>query len=153
MSLNWLRWKRPSVTPTTQREKRIYIGAPECFRLEMALQLLNEAFDEPVSYVVGSCLKHADYHDVDVRMIMSNEKFAALFPMARFKWQHDPLWIILSVSISMWLKEMTGLPIDFQFQPQMRFRKDKPVYPLGLRRKTTASTQKKPEISNPQGKK
>jgi hypothetical protein len=30
----------------------------------------------------------------------------------------DPRWLVMTVAISDWLKKQTGLPIDFQFQPQ-----------------------------------
>ena len=33
-------------------------------------------------------------------------------------WEHDSRWLLLTVSIADWLSKMSGLPVDFQFQPQ-----------------------------------
>jgi hypothetical protein len=100
------------------RTKAIYIGAPACFALELACQPIREAFGEYGLYVVGSCLDRADWRDIDLRYIMKDESFAALFPNAGQHWESDPRWLLLTVSISEHLSRMTGLPIDFQFQPQ-----------------------------------
>lgn len=103
------------------RKKFIYIGAPAFFKLELALRVVVEAFGGMVEagcYIVGSCLERPDWRDVDVRLIMEDEVFARHFPNAGNHHEHDAKWLLLTVSISVWLKEQTGLPIDFQFQPQ-----------------------------------
>lgn len=106
----------------TIRKKGIYVGAPACFALEQACRHIWEAFDSPEGcsgcYVVGSALSRPDWRDVDVRFILSDEQFAQTFPAAGQHWEHDPRWLLLTVSISQWLSKVTGLPIDFQFQPQ-----------------------------------
>ncbi len=64
--------------------------------------------------------KRPDWRDVDVRLMMTDEAFAALFPDARLehaRWEFDPRWLLMTASISAWLAAQTGLPIDFQFQP------------------------------------
>ena len=101
-----------------QRTKGIYIGAPACFALEMACQSIRDAFGEYGLYVVGSCLDRPNWRDVDLRYIMKDENFAALFPDAGQHWELDPRWLLMTVSISEHLSRVTGLPIDFQFQPQ-----------------------------------
>jgi hypothetical protein len=98
--------------------KATYVGAPAIFALEQCCQHINEAFDGFGCYLVGSALKRQDWRDVDVRLIMSDEDFAALFPDARQHWEGDPRWLLLTVAISQWLSGQTGLPVDFQFQPQ-----------------------------------
>ena len=110
--------------PTT-RKKGIYVGAPACFALEQACRHIWEAFDSTEGfsgcYVVGSALSRPDWRDVDVRFILSDEAFTRLFPgtgPAAGYWEHDARWLLLTVSISAWLSKVTGLPIDFQFQPQ-----------------------------------
>jgi len=100
------------------RHKASYIGAPAVFALELACRHVCEAFDSWGCYVVGSAMERPDWRDVDVRMIMSDEQFAALFPDAGEHWEHDARWLLLTVSISEYLSKVTGLPIDFQFQPQ-----------------------------------
>lgn len=103
-----------------KRTKWNYLGAPAAFKLELACQHLHRAFGGFGIYLVGSVLERPDWRDVDVRMILSDEEFAALFPDAQGggSWEFDARWLVMTVAISAWLKEQTGLPIDFQFQPQ-----------------------------------
>lgn len=104
-----------------KKVKGVYIGAPACFALEQACQHINRAFESYGCYVVGSALERADWRDVDVRMIMADSDFHRLFPDAspnEGSWEFDPRWLLLTVSISLWLSKMTGLPVDFQIQPQ-----------------------------------
>ena len=110
---------------TPKRQKAIYVGAPACFALELAARQLSEAFGHDDSYgvyLVGSALERPDWRDVDVRMIMSDEGFRRLFPDAgpieQGRWEFDPRWLIMTTAISAWLSKQSGLPIDFQFQPQ-----------------------------------
>jgi len=108
---------------TEPRKKAIYVGAPAAFKLEQACQMINDALrsnDESVGccYLVGSALERADWRDVDVRYIMADAAFESLFPRAGQHWEHDPRWLLFTVSIAAWLAEYTALPIDFQIQPQ-----------------------------------
>jgi hypothetical protein len=112
----------PSGEPATPR-KGVYIGAPACFALEEAIRPVCDAFGAYGGsglvgcYIVGSCLERPDWRDVDVRLMMSDDEFAALFPDAGAQWEHDARWLLLTVAISERLSRLTGLPIDFQFQP------------------------------------
>jgi hypothetical protein len=123
------RGRRSTVSETKpeseMRRKAVHIGAPACFALEEAIRPVCEAFGAYQGergfagcYVVGSCLERADWRDVDVRFILDDEQFAALFPNAGQYWEHDARWLVLTVAISERLSKLTGLPIDFQFQPQ-----------------------------------
>jgi hypothetical protein len=98
--------------------KPSYIGAPACFALELACRDINEAFNGFGCYIVGSALERANWHDIDIRFIMSDEEFYKLFPNTGHHWEFDARWILLTVAISERLSKVTGLPIDFQFQPQ-----------------------------------
>lgn len=100
------------------RKKWNYVGAPAIFALELACQQVCAAFNGFGCYLVGSVLERPDWRDVDVRFIMSDEDFAALFPDAKTHWEQDERWLLLTISISERLSKVTGLPIDFQFQPQ-----------------------------------
>jgi hypothetical protein len=107
----------------TGKAKASHVGAPAIFALGQACQDLNRAFGGFGCYLVGSALERPDWRDVDVRFIMSDEEFEAEFPGTLRKdgggvWEFDPKWIILTVSISERLAKLTGLPVDFQFQPQ-----------------------------------
>lgn len=107
-----------------KRRKGNHIGAPAVFKLEQACQQINDAFGHFGCYVVGSALERPDWRDVDVRFILADDDFRTLFPDAQIwpdhggTWEADPRWLLLSVAISEWLRAQTGLPIDFQFQPQ-----------------------------------
>jgi hypothetical protein len=103
-----------------RRKKSIYVGAPACFALEQCCQQINDAFGGFHCYLVGSALERPDWRDIDVRYIMSDEEFSKMFPdcTAEGHWESDPRWLLLTVSISGWLRTVTGLPVDFQIQPQ-----------------------------------
>ncbi len=82
---------------------------------------------------------------MDVRLILSDDEFAALFPNAGYAWECDPRWLVMTVAISERLTKVTGLPVDFQFQPQthanarykgcrrgvlgMRMARERPFFP------------------------
>lgn len=122
----------------TPRAKGVYVGAPACFKLELACQPINDAFGGFGCYLVGSALQRPDWRDIDVRYIMTDEEFAAEFPavnMAAHNWEFDPKWILLTTGIAVYLSNASGLPVDFQFQPQSHAneRHKGPRNPLGLR--------------------
>lgn len=128
-----------------KRKKFCHIGAPACFALEQAARHIAEAFGlnrndsegwRGGMYVVGSCLERPDWRDVDVRLMLSDKAFAELFPDAGNYWEHDARWLLLTVAISQWLSSQTGLPIDFQFQPQTKANQmhaKKPRNAIGIR--------------------
>ena len=124
-----------------KRTKATYIGAPACFALEQACQHIRDAFGEYGLYLVGSATQSPDWRDIDVRYILSDDDFAALFPDAGDNWEHDPRWLLLTVAISTWLAKETGLPIDFQFQPQTHANEkhDGVRHSLGFRIRKKAS--------------
>lgn len=118
------------------RKKAVYVGAPACFALEQCCQHINAAFGDYGCYLVGSALERPDWRDVDIRFIMADEKFLELFPDAADRcWEQDPRWLLFTVSISEWLSKVTGLPVDFQIQPQTHANEHHkgPRNALGLR--------------------
>jgi hypothetical protein len=66
---------------------------------------------------------------------MEDEAFNKLFPDAGDRWEYDPRWLVMTVSISKWMSLITGLPIDFQFQKASHANKhhNGPRSALGLR--------------------
>lgn len=110
--------------PLRERSKGVYIGAPACFALEEAIRPVCEAFGGAYQgvggcYVVGSALERQDWRDVDIRLMLDDAAFAVEFPDALDgHWENDTRWLLLTVAISEYLAKRTGLPIDFQFQPQ-----------------------------------
>jgi hypothetical protein len=126
------------------RKKFCYVGAPAIFALETACRQVVEAFDSYGVYLVGSALERPDWRDVDLRMIMPDEDFEVLFPDAHpnGSWEFDSRWLLLTVAISERLSKLTGLPIDFQFQPQSHADKHHrgPRQAIGIRMSKKEST-------------
>lgn len=114
-----------------------YLTIEQFHRLNWACVPLTEAFDSP-PYLVGSVLERPDYKDVDLRLILDDTRFAAMFgdtdPVA---WFLNPLLLVLNVAISNWLTTTTGLPVDFQFQA-FSTQEHGPRNPLGRRRSGSA---------------
>ncbi len=98
-----------------------YLTPTQFFNLDHACALINVAFGfGPLGgfgcYLVGSALKRRDFRDVDVRYIMSDQGFDALFRVED-GW-NDKLWSLMCVTTSAWLSERSGVPVDFQIQRQ-----------------------------------
>ncbi len=96
--------------------------APHFFALNHACLIVNRAIDGFGCYLVGSSIERRDYRDVDVRCILSDEAFDRLFRLDPETpgvggWL-NPLWSLMCTSISVWMGQATGLPIDFQIQRQ-----------------------------------
>lgn len=82
----------------------------ELFNLDMACRLIFKAFGDP-PYLVGSASAGSSgtYRDVDVRLLLDDASFAAVCP-TRERWE------LLCLAIGAWLRERSGLPVDFQIQ-------------------------------------
>lgn len=104
-----------------KRKKACYVGVPAIFKLELACQIINAAYESYGCYLVGSALERADWRDVDVVMIMKDDVFDREFPnapSAKGCWEFDPKWLLNSITLSAWLTEQSGVPVDFKIQPQ-----------------------------------
>ena len=93
-----------------------HIGAPQQTSLDHALLIVSKAFDGEDCFIVGSALDRPDFRDVDVRLIMDDKKFDALFGAYETSYRSSPLWSLMMVAISEYLSKRTELPIDFQVQ-------------------------------------
>jgi hypothetical protein len=107
------------------RVKGIHVGAPACFKLEEAIRSVCAAFGayngSGGCYIVGSALERPDWRDVDVRLLLEDEVFyreSPDCPRGAGHHEFDTRWLLLTSAISEYLSARTGLPIDFQFQPQ-----------------------------------
>ena len=104
----------------------------EMYELDAACRLISRAFDGGPPYLVGTAgLGGADsYRDVDVRLMLDDDEFAEVCPtLAR--------WELLCVAFSAYLRERTGLPVDFQIQRTREANEkygDRPRNPLGMGR-------------------
>lgn len=110
----------PSLIPPAMPWKRAnYVPAPHFYNLNQACVLLNQAFGGFGCYLVGSALERRDFRDVDVRLILEDAEYARLFRSPEGGWL-DPFWSLLCTTISAWLSQQSGLPIDFQIQQQTK---------------------------------
>ncbi len=109
-----------------------FIGARNYWLLDIACSSIADAYGEWV-FLVGSSLTKPDYRDVDVRLILPDEKFVELFPKGGGPL--DPRWVLTNLSLTMWLENRTQLPIDFQVQYMTMANEmyDGRREPLGLR--------------------
>lgn len=83
----------------------------ELYNLDHACLPIVKAFG-PHLYLVGSagaCNNGASYRDVDVRLMLDAGEFDAACP-TRERWE------LLCVAVGSYLREHTGLPVDFQVQ-------------------------------------
>jgi len=88
-----------------------------------------EAFGEP-PYLVGSVARDEDWRDVDLRLMLDVDRFDALTG------GDNQRLTALNVALSIWARQATGLPVDFQFQDVDAANEahDGPRIPLGLSR-------------------
>jgi len=109
------------------------LGPQDIFLLDQWGRQLEEAFGE-VPYLVGSVARaEAVWRDVDVRMLIpSRLKRTVLTRSAMLAVR------TVNVALSLWGRQVTGLPIDFQMQLAEEFHKyDSEIRnPLGPRSKT-----------------
>lgn len=82
----------------------------EMYNLDAGCQVIHAAFDQP-PYLVGTAGAGGEstYRDVDVRLMLDDEEFAAACPT-------QARWELLCLALSAYLSERTGLPVDFQIQ-------------------------------------
>lgn len=102
-----------------------YLGPHALRRLDLWVTAVRGTFNQPC-YLVGSSLERQDYRDVDVRMPLPDDDPFVLGKMHRLP--------LVNLALSMWAEHDTGLPVDFQLQPQTEFDSmDGRREPLGAR--------------------
>lgn len=102
-------------------KRATHLGPHEFMLLDRWGQQVHEAFDER-PYLVGSVERgERDWRDVDVRMLIpDNAGWLLEFDDMDSAMQSIRLRTI-NLAISLWGRHVTGLPIDFQFQPASEF--------------------------------
>lgn len=78
--------------------------------LDFACTQVSAAFGFASVYLVGTAAVSHDYRDVDVRAIIDDDEFDALFAT------RPQLWGLLCLTVTRYLRSLTGLPVDFQVQ-------------------------------------
>lgn len=112
----------------TTKPRTDLLTTTEIYYLDQACTPIAAAFGTR-PYLVGSAGAGNDgnsYRDVDVRLMLADEEFAAACP-TRERWE------LLCLSIGAYLRERTNLPIDFQIQV------------------TSIANEKHPGVRNPLG--
>ncbi len=100
-----------------RQEICVGVGMPAALWLDEFGSQVWSAFGEP-PYLVGSALHGKQWRDVDVRLILDDEAYAAL-GLGRPDQAHlNAKWVSLCMAYSALGRAMTGLPIDFQIQQQ-----------------------------------
>lgn len=94
----------------TTRPRTDLLTTTQMYNLDAACRLIRKAFGKP-PYLVGSAGvgEATTYRDVDVRLMLDDDEFAAVCP-TRERWE------LLCLAIGAFLSERTGLPVDFQVQ-------------------------------------
>lgn len=89
-------------------ERGNYLHVTDQTRLSDAVTPLFCYLPDVVGIVqVGSSLEHKDFRDVDVRAILADADYVSL-PRGVRK--------LLNITVSVYLQQTTGLPVDFQIQ-------------------------------------
>lgn len=108
------------MTPKPKVRSASYLSPHQMRRLDLACKPIRKALPDHGPYLVGSVLERADYRDVDVRVILADKLYDRLFHKVRVHADggahDDAWWTFLCSSISHWLTEVSGLPVDFQIQ-------------------------------------
>jgi hypothetical protein len=122
----------PENSTAQARKKTTYLSTLELHELDQACHPFLEAFGEH-PYLVGSAMQRPDFRDVDVRLILPDDEYDALFA------ERKGLWALLSRLGATYLRAKTGLPVDFQVQRQTEANakfgdlSETPRNPLGVR--------------------
>lgn len=111
------------------------VGSPAVLFLEQFGAIVWDAFGHP-PFLCGSSAKGKTWRDVDVRLMLPDAEFLALFgkPAPLHSWTSDK-WAALCMAFSVLGERMTGLPIDFQIQDTTHANKtwpDGPRQTIGL---------------------
>lgn len=107
----------------------IGVGMPAMLHLEAFGREINDAFGY-LPYLVGSAATGKEWRDVDVRLMLPDDEFDALFPTHTRPARHDGRWGLICAALSELAKARSGLPVDFQIQ-RMSWANDH--YPEGMR--------------------
>lgn len=101
------------------------LSPPDFLLLDQWGRQLREAFDEPEPdagpFLVGSAMSRGDYRDVDVRMATRAPWLVGDHPEHSLDAIHVVRLRTINLAVSLWGRQVTSLPIDFQFQPADEF--------------------------------
>lgn len=115
----------------TTKPRSDQLTTTELYHLDEACRIVKVAFSGQPPYLVGSAGfgDERGYRDVDVRLMLDDDEFAAACP-TRERWE------LLCLAIGAYLSGRTALKIDFQVQRtrEASERFSGPRNPLGMGR-------------------
>lgn len=126
-----LEWHQANTKPPEKPKAKTYahyLTVNQYFDLDHACKILGQTFHYN-TYLVGSVLTKPNFRDVDLRCMLDDEDYDKLFMSPYKDLNCDHMRQVFNISISAWLKSVTGLPIDFQFQKTSEANKEYPDQP------------------------
>lgn len=93
----------------------IGVGMPACLHLDAFGREIHDAFDS-FPMLVGSSAYSKTWRDIDLRLILPDAQFDALFPKLVAPSRTNPMWSLMCAALSELGRVRTGLPVDFQIQ-------------------------------------
>jgi hypothetical protein len=102
------------------------VGMPADLYLHEFGSQVWAAFGEPPYHVGSSLTLKSGWRDVDVRLILPDDAYAALEIGKPNLPRQNGKWVALCMAFSALGRHMTGLPIDFQIQQLTRANDDYP---------------------------
>jgi hypothetical protein len=109
------------------------VGMPASLHLDAFARDVIDAFGHR-PYLVGTAATSKTWRDVDVRLMLPDDEFDAMFPNHVKPDRADAMWALQCAAISELAKQRTGLPVDFQIQrmSEANTRYPGPRIPLGM---------------------
>lgn len=107
-------------TPTHRRQPSrgvgpIGVGMPAALHLDAFGREIHDAYGS-FPMLVGTAATSKEWRDVDLRLILPDEQFDALFPNLIAPARTNPMWSLMCAALSELGRVRTGLPVDFQIQ-------------------------------------
>ena len=115
----------------TTKPRATLLTTTELHNLDVACKIIRTTFGHP-PYLVGTAGigDASSYRAVDARLMLDAEEFAKVCP-------DRASWELLCLAIGAYLRDRTGLPVDFQIQRTREANErfgDRPRNPLGMGR-------------------
>lgn len=120
------------------------VGMPALLRLHEFGRLVHQAFGRYPA-LVGSALTTKHPRDIDVRLALPADEYAALVGPEREFGQPGTRWAAFAVAFAAAGREITGLPVDFQLQPPRIAEAHAGLPAVGLGYAVGRFTQAEPE--------
>ena len=120
------------VVPPEGKKRATYLPWHKLVQVNTFADYLHDAFPDRLGvYLVGSALRHAEYRDVDVRVIFHDDDFDVIFgPLTKPRYKNAK-WNANCVAWTHFGCSITGLLIDCQFDRMTEANAEYPHTPDG----------------------